>query len=414
MWKILIAEFLGDLRTQKTRAFLTIFAMIWGTIAVVLLLSFGEGLRRSISNGVLNAGERIFMVYGGETSIEYEGLPRGRNIRLTEADLALLLDAIPQVEMGSPSYGRWGASLKAGDNKTTTYMEGVFPAFQEMRRTFAAPGGRFLNQRDEDEKRRVLFLGDEIARQLFGDEDAVGQTVRLDGLPFTVIGVMQPKFQDSSNNGPDEDRAIIPASTFRTIYGYRYVNHLIIRPRSYEEAELVKSEMFRVLGKRYKFDPTDERALPMWDFIEDEKLTSAIGFGIQIFLGLVGALTLLVAGVGVANIMYVVVRERTREIGIKLAVGARKRHIMQQFVFEALLISIGGGLVGLTFSALVVFGVDAMPIDNPAMEYILNPKLSWPIALICVSILAAIGLLAGVLPARKAAQLDPVESLRYE
>ncbi len=414
MWKILVAEFLGDLRTQKTRTFLTIFAMIWGTIAVVLLLSFGEGLRRSISNGVLNAGERIFMVYGGQTSLEYEGLPKGRRIRLTEADLTLLLDAIPQVEMGSPSYGRWGASLKAGDNKTTTYMEGVYPAFQEMRRTYPAPGGRFLNQRDEDEKRRVLFLGDEIATQLFGDEDPVGQTVTLDGLPFTVIGVMQPKFQDSSNNGPDEDRAIIPASTFRTIYGNRYVSHLIVRPRTYSEAALVKSEMFRVLGKRHKFDPADERALPLWDFIEDEKLTSAIGFGIQIFLGLVGFFTLLVAGVGVANIMYVVVRERTREIGLKLAIGARKRHIMQQFVFEALLISIGGGLVGLTLSALVVFGVDSMPIDNPAMEYILNPKLSWPIALICVSILAAIGLLAGILPARKAAQLDPVEALRYE
>lgn len=414
MWRILIGEFLGDLSAQKTRAFLTIFAMIWGTIAVVLLLSFGEGLRRSITNGLLNAGERIFMVYGGQTSIEYEGLPKGRRIRLTEEDLTLLLDAIPQIEMGSPSYGRWGASLTAGDNKTTTYMEGVHPDFQEMRRTFPAQGGRFLNQRDVDEKRRVLFLGDEIAKQLFGDADPVGQTVKLDGLPFTVIGVMQPKFQDSSNNGPDEDRAIIPASTFKTIYGYRYVSHLIVRPRDYNEAALVKSELFRVLGKRYKFDPADERALPMWDFIEDEKMTSAIGLGIQIFLGLVGAFTLLVAGVGVANIMYVVVRERTREIGLKLAVGARKRHIMQQFVFEALLISIGGGLVGLAVSALVVFGVDAMPSDNPAMEYILNPKLSWPIALICVSILAAIGLLAGILPARKAARLDPVESLRYE
>jgi len=248
MWKILIAEFLGDLRTQKTRAFLTIFAMIWGTIAVVLLLSFGEGLRRSISNGVLNAGERIFMVYGGQTSLEFEGLPKGRRIRLTEDDLSLLLAAIPQVEMGSPSYGQWGASLTAGDNKTTTYMEGVYPSFQEMRRTFPAQGGRFLNQRDLDEKRRVLFLGDEIATLLFGDENPVGQTVKLDGLPFTVIGVMQPKFQDSSNNGPDEDRAIIPASTFKTIYGNRYVGHLIIRPRDYGEAALVKSELFRVLG----------------------------------------------------------------------------------------------------------------------------------------------------------------------
>ncbi len=414
MWRILIAEFFGDLRVQKTRAFLTVFAMIWGTIAVVLLLAFGEGLRRSVSNGLLNAGERIFMVYGGETSIEHEGLPKGRRIRLTEDDLALLVKAIPQIELGSPSYGRWGTGLRAGENKTTTYMEGVDPAFQEMRRTYPAQGGRFINQRDLDEKRRVLFLGNAIAERLFGDRDPVGQTVTLDGLPFTVIGVMQKKFQDSSNNGPDEDRAIIPASTFRTIYGHRSVNHLLVRPQSYEDAPIVKREMFRVLGSRYQFDPADERALPMWDFIEDEKLTRAIGLGIQIFLGMVGAFTLLVAGVGVANIMYVVVRERTREIGIKLAVGARKRHIVSQFVFEALLISIGGGVIGLLFSALVVLGVDALPSDNPAMEYILNPKLSWPIAAICVSILVAIGLLAGILPARKAARLDPVESLRYE
>jgi len=140
-----------------------------------------------------------------------------------------------------------------------------------------------------------------------------------------------------------------------------------------------------------------------------------VGLGIQVFMGLVGAFTLLIAGVGVANIMYVVVKERTQEIGVKLALGARRRHIMAQFLFEAMTIAVSGGLVGLVTAALIVLGVDAIPTEgNPAMQYILNPKLSWPIALICVGILISIGLLAGMLPARRAAAVDPVESLRYE
>ncbi|NIR43326.1 MAG: ABC transporter permease [Gemmatimonadetes bacterium] len=414
MWRILLGEFIGDLREQKTRVLLTMFAITWGTIAVVLLLAFGEGLRQAIVKGLLNAGERIFMVYGGTTSQEFEGLPRGRRIRLSEEDLDLITRSIEEIDLVSPSYGRWGTTLEYGDNKTTTYMEGVYPAFEEMRRMYPRADSRFINQRDLDDRRRVLFLGNEIAEELFGAEDPVGQIVMLDDLPFVVIGVMQKKFQDSMNNGPDSRRAIIPASTFSAVYGNRYVNHLLLRPRNPARAEFVKQRLFTVLGARYKFDPDDERALPMWDFIEDEKMSNQIALGIEIFLGLVGMFTLLVAGVGVANIMYVVVRERTKEIGIKLAIGAKKRHIMNQFVFEALALTCVGGGVGLGFSTAVVLLVDSLPAEDGAAVYLANPKLSPPIALLCVVILIAIGLIAGVLPARRAAKVDPVESLRYE
>ena len=413
MWKILLQEFWNDLRTQKTRAFLTMFAISWGTVSVVLLLAFGEGLGQTMQRGLLNAGNRIFQVYGGETSIPFQGLDKGRRIRLRKDDLQVLRQSIPEIELASVSYGRWGVALQVGTNKTNTYMEGVGPEFEEMRRMYPVMGGRFLNEQDIRHKRRVLFLGDEIAGRLFPDGEPVGKQVMLDGLPFTVIGVMQSKLQTSMNNGPDANRAIIPSTTFETIYGHKYVNHFVLRPRSVEEAPALKSKLYEVLGRKYKFDPSDERAIGVWDFIENEKEGAKVFLGIEIFLGVIGGFTLLIAGVGVANIMYVTVKERTNEFGVKLALGARKHHIKLQVIFESLLIALTGGIAGLLFSWAVVSGAQRLPKEG-AMEFLSNPVISVPISVVTVGILLLIGLVAGFFPARRAANVDPVESLRYE
>jgi putative ABC transport system permease protein len=414
MWRILLAEFLGDLEAQRLRAFLTMGAITWGTLAVVLLLSFGEGLKRVAIRGTENAGDRMFMVYGNETAKIFQGLPKGRQIQLTEEDLDLIRRSIADIDLGSPSYGRWGVKLEHGERKTTTYMEGVTTDFALLRRMAPQPGGRFLNTQDVALKRRVIFLGDSLAVHLFGKEAAAGRTLVLDGLPFTVVGVMEPKMQMGMSNGPDADRAIIPASTFRTIYGNRHVNQLLVRPRSLAVAPAVKKRLYEVLGRRYQFDPADERALSFWDFVEELRDTRRMMVTIEVFLGLVGCFTLLVAGIGVANIMYVVARERTREIGIKLAVGARRRHILAQFLFESMLLCLTGGSIGLALAAGAVALVRQVPKSNMALEFLTNPTLSWPIGLLTIGILTAIGLLAGVLPARRSAALDPAESLRYE
>ncbi|RPI04129.1 MAG: ABC transporter permease [Ignavibacteriae bacterium] len=413
MLRELFRDFLYDLNAHRTRATLTLIAITWGTIAVVLLLSFGEGLGNQMLKGMLNAGNRIMIVSGGETGMVYQGLPKGRRIRPVEADVEILNQAIGGNGMISPQY-RNGVTLTYGKYSQNTECEGVNPCFEEMRRMYPAVGGRFLNEVDVERQRRVLVLGTVIAKSIFKDEEPVGKSILLDGVPYTVVGIIQKKVQTAMNNGPDTRRAIIPYTTFRTTYGNIYVNSIVIQPGDPSRQQSVKTAIYEVLGRKYRFDPKDERALNIWDFIEAEKISQKVGLGVSIFLFSIGFLTLLIAGVGVANVMYVVVKERTREIGIKMAVGARRSYIMAQFIFESLLLALTGGAVGILFCYAVVSVVWMIPADEGAMQFLGRPVLSWSLILITVGILSAIGFAAGVFPARKAASVDPVESLRYE
>ena len=410
---MLLGNFLHDLKAQKTRVFLTTFAITWGTIAIVLMMAFGRGFHFRIRTSMLNAGNQLIRIWGGQTSMKYRGLSEGRWIRFKEEDANLLKQSIPQIRDVSPSYGRY-IRLRNGERTATTFLEAVYPNFEFLRTFYPKAKGRFLNDRDLKEKRRVMFLGSEVAEEVFGEVDPVGRLVELDGVPFTVVGVMQKKLQMGMNEGPDDRRAIIPFTTYESLYWHRYLRMISVQPETFSDIQHIRDEIYRVLGRKLRFDPEDENALSLWDMVTDLKEMDKVFVGIKIFLGVVGGLTLLVAGVGVANIMYVVVKERTREIGIKKAVGAKSRHLISQFVFESLLIAIMGGALGILFSWGIVQLFSLMPQDNMSIAYLGIPEISRNVLFTTVFILGMIGIVAGVFPATRAARLDPVESLRYE
>jgi putative ABC transport system permease protein len=216
------------------------------------------------------------------------------------------------------------------------------------------------------------------------------------------------------NEGPDDRRAIIPFTTFQSIYGDKYLDEMLVKPVRFQDGEYVEQEIRRVLSKKYKFDPSDERALPMWNFIESEREGAKVFLGINIFLAVIGCMSLIIAGVGVANIMFVVAKERTREIGIKRAVGATKGTIIFQFIFESLLIAFTGGMLGMLVSVGFIKLMWMIPGGEGPMEFLGRPLLSNLVILISVLLLTMIGVFAGFFPARKAASVDPVEALRYE
>lgn len=406
--------FYRELRRQKKRITLTILALAWGTFSIVVLLAFGEGLNRQMMIATHGLGEGICIVFGGQTSKPYKGLGKGRRIRLVEEDIELLQRRVPDIEFISPENDRYRTSMTYGSKSLTERVTGVFPSFEELRTHYPQRNSRFLNPSDLNKKRRVVFLGPDLKKRLFGEEEAVGETIIIDTIPFLVIGIMQEKMQNSMYGGPDVDKASIPFSTFQAIYGDKYLRRLIYRAKDISQAETVKKEVYRVLAQKYKFDPDDTQALNFWDMVEEEELMDKIFLGIEIFMAVIGSLTLIVAGVGVANIMYVSAKKRTKEIGIKMALGAKKRHVLLQFISEALMISLIGGAAGVLLSFGAVELVQVLPLEGEAADLLAHPVISFKIMILTALILSMIGFLAGIFPARKAASSNPVEALRYE
>lgn len=406
--------FYRELRRQRKRISLTIFALAWGTFSIVILLAFGEGLNRQMKIANQGLGVGIVIVYGGQTSVPYRGLGKGRQIRLRKEDVELLKNKVPGIKFISPEGDRYANTLTFERKSFTERVIGVYPSFEEMRTYYPQRGSRFINPVDLKNKRRVVFLGTEIAKRLFENDEPVGKTVMINAIPFLVIGVMQDKIQNSMYNGPDVDKAAIPYSTYQAVYGDEYISRFVYMPEDITRAAIVKEDVYNALAAKHKFDPSDTQALRTWDTIEDEEIFGKVFLGIQIFMGIIGGLTLIVAGVGVTNIMYVSAKKRTKEIGIKMALGAKKRYVLFQFISEALMIAFIGGAVGILLSFLVVGLFESLPLEGDVADLMAHPVISSNIMFLTALILGIIGFLAGVFPARKAASLRPVEALRYE
>jgi len=410
---LVLRLFRADLGHQTKRIVLTVLAIAWGTLSIVLLLSFGEGLKRSLAKGTRGMGEGIAVVWPGNTTRPWMGLPSGRPIPIREEDPALLRSRIPEIELLSVEYAKF-APISVGTKNLNLRVRGVDPEFGEMRNIHPQPGGRFLNALDVALKRRVVVLGDELARDLFGTEDVVGRSVQISQSAFLVVGVAQKKIQMGMYNGPDRNQSSIPSSTFKSMYTDEKIDNLVYRPLSRELGDVAKAQVYRLMGAKYHFDPEDTRSLGIWDTREMQRINDNIGIGIQLFLGIIGALTLFVGGMGVANIMFAVVKERTREIGVKMALGAKQRQLMLPFVFEALLMTVLGGVLGTLASLGLIAAIAALPLKGEAFEFLGRPTFSPAIAAATASVLGTIGSLAGYFPARHASSVNPAVSLRYE
>ena len=402
-------EFVADLKAQRLRTTLTVLGIAWGTIAVVVLLAFGVGLERQTRKRFHGLGDRIVILFGGRTTISFEGFPEGRYIQLREDDGTLLERQIPEIVSLSPEYSNRRTPVRRGTKSANPNITGVYPVYGDMRNIIADTGGRFLNRRDLDERRRVAVLGDELATLLFGTANPVGGQIFLGQTPFTVVGVMRPKSQNSSYNGRDKDRVFVPATTFVALFGDRWVNNFVYRLTGPEVAKDVERRVYETLGRRYTFDPKDKDALQVWDTSYWEQQFSYLFLAFNVFFAIVGSFTLTVGGIGVANIMYIVVKERTREIGLKRSVGATRRAILVQFFSESLMVVGVGAVLGFVGS----WGIVRLLSLVPMQDFVGTPTISPVVILVTLVLLAGIGILAGFFPARRAAALDPVECLRH-
>jgi len=403
-----LRQMVRDMRSQKLRTLLTVFGIVWGTVAVTLLGAFGQGLHKQMIKNSAGLGDRIAICWPGLTSMPYEGLGRGRRIRVREENIeAVRRDAVGLVAISS----EYSDSLKLhyGLKTVAVDVSGVAAEFGSMRNLIPEEGGRFINATDVKEQRRTLFLGDKIAKEIFGKPgNAVGKTVIYGGSPFLIVGVLQSKIQNSSYNSRDDGRAYMPGSTFRALTGAKYVNNFVYQPLSPSHSEALTDNIREILARQLRFDPKDKEALSVWDTAQQFKFLDVFFLSFRLFLGIVGCFTLVVGGIGVSNIMNVVVEERTKEIGIKMALGARQRWVMRQLLLETVLITAIGGAVGFAIS----WSMCAIFPRFGVTRFVGDPEISLPVAALTAIVLGLTGLLAGYFPAREASRLDPVVAMK--
>lgn len=426
-----ILQTIQNLWAHKLRSFLTMFGIAWGVISVVVLSATGEGFRQGNERVLRELGQNIGITWGGRTSLQAGGERAGRRIFLTVEDARAIQAEAALVRVATPEIIRGGMKVKSAYNAGAPTVHGIEPSYQQVR-TIDIERGRLFNWEDERLTNRVAILGADIARQLFQGRNPLGETVAVNGLAYTVVGTIRYKHQDSNYSGPDNDKVFVPfASAARDFppagVDRGVVSNIIVAPHQWVVDDLsrqfeqragrirdidwaLERNVREALARRKGFDPADREAIAMWDTSVNSLMFGRMVDTMRDFFTAVGFVTLALGGLGVMNIMLIAVKERTTEIGVRKALGAKTRDIMRQFFLEGLFITAISGAIGLTVALGLCWLVNLAPMPERFAGMVFTPAAG----AITVGALALLGILTALYPARRAAELPPVEALRYE